>query len=28
MLVNIIPGEVLSERIYFSWEVISLRYSW
>lgn len=28
MLVNIVPGEVLGERIYFSWEVVSLRYRW
>lgn len=28
MLINVIPGEVLNERLYFSWEVVSIRYSW
>ncbi len=28
MLVNIIPGEVLNERVYFSWEIVSIRYHW
>lgn len=28
MLINIIPGQVLNERLYFSWEIISVRYHW
>lgn len=28
MLINVIPGEVLNQRIYFSWELISVRYRW
>ena len=28
MLVNVIPAEVLSQRVYFSWEMISVRYNW
>lgn len=27
-LVNIIPGRVVGERIYLSWEILSLRYHW
>jgi hypothetical protein len=27
-LINIIPGEVVKERIYFSWEIVSIRYHW
>jgi hypothetical protein len=25
--VNLIPGEVLDQRVYFNWEIISVRYS-
>ena len=28
MLVNLIPGEVLDQRVYFNWEILSVRYSW
>lgn len=28
MLVNLIPGEVLGQRVYFSWELVSVRYTW
>jgi hypothetical protein len=27
-LLQLIPGQVLNERIYFSWEIISVRYHW
>lgn len=27
-LLHLIPGQVLNERIYFSWEIISVRYHW
>jgi opacity protein-like surface antigen len=28
MLINVIPGKVRGEGLYFSWEVLSIRYSW
>lgn len=28
MLVTVIPGEVLNQRVYFSWEILSVRYGW
>jgi hypothetical protein len=28
MLINVIPGEALNQRVYFSWELISVRYNW
>ncbi len=28
MLIDVIPAEVLNQRIYFSWELISVRYRW
>jgi opacity protein-like surface antigen len=28
MLINVVPSEVLNERIYFSWEIVSIRYRW
>ena len=28
VLVNLIPGEVVNERIYISWEILSIRYLW
>ncbi|MDP6978576.1 MAG: hypothetical protein QF570_08230 [Myxococcota bacterium] len=28
IMINVIPGEVLDQRIYFSWELITVRYRW
>ncbi|MCP4039314.1 MAG: porin family protein [bacterium] len=28
MLINVIPTEVLNQRVYFSWEMLSVRYRW
>jgi hypothetical protein len=28
VLVNLIPGEVVNQRIYISWEILSIRYLW
>lgn len=28
MLINIVPADVLDERIFFSWEILSIRYRW